>query len=103
VLFERPSRNPDSTAYSFPSGTAMLTTAVLFALLATLPAGGRRPAALVGALYLLVQGVVLVGSGCHYPSDVVAGWCVAAVWAGVVWLVASSGSGGATVPQGSRG
>ena len=92
ALFERPSRNLDSTAYSFPSGTAMLTVAILLALLATLPAGRRRTVAVLGGLFLLAQGIVLVGSGWHYPSDVIAGWCVAGVWAGLVWLVASSGS-----------
>jgi membrane-associated phospholipid phosphatase len=103
ALFERPALNPNSSGYSFPSGTAMISVAVLIGLLATVPAGRRRLVALLGALFLVAQGVVLVASAWHYPSDVLAGWCAATVWAALVWLVAFAGPRGTAVARSSEG
>jgi undecaprenyl-diphosphatase len=78
---------------SFPSSHAALSAAVyltLGALLARLAAA--RPARIyfVGlAIGLtLVVGVSRVYLGLHYPTDVLAGWCVGAAWAMICWTVA---------------
>jgi undecaprenyl-diphosphatase len=64
--------------YSFPSGHAFVP-AVYFGILAgILGAGpGWRAAVVVTAALLGFSRVYL---GYHYPSDVVAGWALAAVW-----------------------
>lgn len=41
----------------------------------------------VGILLTAMVGFSRVFLGVHYPSDVLAGWCAGAVWAGVTYLV----------------
>ena len=36
---------------------------------------------------MFVVGLTRLYLGVHYPSDVIAGWCVAAVWVGAVVLL----------------
>ena len=101
-----------AAGYSFPSGHATLSAGVaLLALwLVTAPVGPPRAAAagapdprrrsLVGWLVVVLAGVFVVAVGAsrlvlgvHYPSDVLAGWCIAvladtAVLGGVAALAA---------------
>ena len=78
---------------SFPSGHAMLsalTYLTLGALLARVEPRRRVKALVVGltvALTLII-GVSRVYLGVHWPSDVLAGWCVGAAWAALCWFVA---------------
>jgi len=78
---------------SFPSGHAMMS-AIAYLTLAILLARVDRNRRVKG--FVLVLGVsvtLLVGIsriylGVHWPSDVLAGWCVGAAWASLCWFVA---------------
>lgn len=96
AFFERP--RPDLVPHevvvysgSFPSGhsTMAATTYLTLAMLVSSLEPRRRTKALVYGL----AGVVLVGVGfsriylgVHWPSDVLAGWCLGAAWALAAWL-----------------
>ena len=96
--FERP--RPDLVPHgtriytaSFPSGHAMLsavTYLTLGALLARVQKRRRVKALLLGLAILitLLVGMSRVYLGVHWPSDVLAGWCVGAAWAALCWFVA---------------
>ena len=77
---------------SFPSGHSMMSAVVyltLGAMLARLVAE-RRLKFYVLTVSLLLTGMVGVSRvymGVHYPTDVLAGWCVGLVWASLCWLV----------------
>jgi undecaprenyl-diphosphatase len=76
---------------SFPSGHAMLSAAVfltLGALGAQFTPKKRIKAFAIGAAVVatLLVGVSRVYLGVHWPTDVLAGWCVGAAWASVCWL-----------------
>ena len=96
--FERP--RPDLVAHlvevssqSFPSGHATLsavTWLTLGTLLATVQSRRRLKAYVLGvaiAVTLLV-GTSRVYLGVHWPTDVIAGWCIGTAWALLSWLAA---------------
>jgi undecaprenyl-diphosphatase len=75
------------TTYSCPSGHAMgsMTLALVVLLLcwSTRTRWGSRwrwPVTVCGLLFVLAVGASRVYLGVHYPSDILAGWCAAAVW-----------------------
>ncbi|GAB2632501.1 phosphatase PAP2 family protein [Kribbella swartbergensis] len=68
---------PDVSEYSFPSGHAANTAALVGALALILR---RRLWMVVGAAVLTVVGLSQLALGRHYPSDVVAGWAWALAW-----------------------
>lgn len=77
---------------SFPSGHAMLSAVVYLTLgvLASHFARKRRIkvfAVGAGVIATLIVGISRVYLGVHWPSDVLAGWCVGAAWAMACWLV----------------
>jgi undecaprenyl-diphosphatase len=94
--FDRP--RPELVAHlaevhtaSFPSGHAMLSAAcylTLGTLLAGVTPGRPLKTYLMGAAILLT--LVIGGSrvylGVHWPTDVLAGWCLGAAWAMGCWL-----------------
>jgi undecaprenyl-diphosphatase len=96
--FERP--RPDLVPHgtriytaSFPSGHAMLSAIsylTLGALLARVQRQRRVKALVVGLsiLITLLVGMSRVYLGVHWPSDVLAGWCVGAAWAALCWFMA---------------
>jgi len=82
-VFKRPPLigTADLRGYVFPSGHAMGSFAVAAALIAIAwPTRWRRAALAAGATAVLVIGVSLPVFGVHYPTDVLAGWCVASAW-----------------------
>ncbi|WP_197422675.1 MULTISPECIES: phosphatase PAP2 family protein [unclassified Phenylobacterium] len=77
---------------SFPSGHSTMSTAA-FLTLAMLIASlepRRRSKALayvLAALVVVGVGFSRVYLGVHWPSDVLGGWCLGALWALVGWIV----------------
>lgn len=97
LTFERP--RPDLVPHvvrvftsGFPSGHATLsaiTYLTLGALLAGLHDSLRFKIYFLGLAILLTVavGVSRVYLGVHYPTDILAGWCIGAAWAAFCWTV----------------
>lgn len=81
----------DPTSYSFPSGHALGALCFYGALAVILSVPAKRVARLLvwTIALLLVAGIGLsrIYLGVHYPSDVVAGYCAASVWLGMVFVI----------------
>jgi undecaprenyl-diphosphatase len=98
LLFERdrPDLVPHAVSVytaSFPSGHAMLAAVTYLTLGALLIRVQRRRRVKAYLLAVALTLTVLVGAsrvylGVHWPTDVLAGWCVGAGWAALCWLVA---------------
>ena len=81
------------TSPSFPSGHATVAAVIYLTLGALLARFTERRRTRVYLVVLALSLTFLVGVsrlylGVHYPTDVVAGWCVGLVWALSCWLVA---------------
>lgn len=72
-------------SYSFPSGHAMASSALAFSLIVIFWSTKWRWF-VVGAMftYMVVIGLTRLYLGVHYPSDVLAGWIVSAMWVAIV-------------------
>lgn len=98
ALFDRDRPDPawhavEAVNASFPSGHAMLSAVVfltLGALVSRFATRRRIRAWALGTAMLLtlLVGVSRVYLGVHWPSDVLAGWCLGSAWAGGCWLAA---------------
>jgi undecaprenyl-diphosphatase len=78
---------------SFPSGHATLSATVYLTLGALIAHFAHRRRVRIYALSAAVILAVLVGCsrvylGVHWPTDVLAGWCVGSAWALVCWSAA---------------
>lgn len=68
-------------SYSFPSGHAMASSALALALIILCWRTRWRWLILIGgAIYMIIIGLSRIYLGVHYPSDILAGWCVSLVW-----------------------
>lgn len=78
--------SPESTSrYSFPSGHAAGTAALVGGLVMMVRTERRRLALAVGAVFLAVVGFSRLAVGVHYPSDLVAGWLWVGAWTTLLW------------------
>jgi membrane-associated phospholipid phosphatase len=69
------------TSAAYPSGHALVSASLAFALVAICwRRRWRVPVTVLATLYVLAIGFSRVYLGVHYPSDVLAGWLLAAVW-----------------------
>ena len=80
---------PTPSSYSFPSGHALGSLCFYGILAAILPgrARGRGAKFCIWVATVLLVGMIGLSRiylGVHYPSDVIAGYCAAAVWVGAV-------------------
>jgi undecaprenyl-diphosphatase len=77
---------------SFPSGHATLSAIAYLTLGALLAQTQERLAIRIYIMTLAVLATVLVGVSriylqVHYPSDVLAGWCIGSAWAMACWAI----------------
>lgn len=90
AVFERP--RPDlweqlvhESSYSFPSGHAMASAALGFAIIACLWRSRWRWYGVgAGVLYIVFVGFSRLYLGVHYPTDIIAGWAVSGAWVAIV-------------------
>lgn len=75
-----PSPAPEKT-FSFPSGHAMGSTALVAALVVLCwPTRWRWPVLILGSLFVLLVSLSRIYLGVHYPSDILAGWAASLAW-----------------------
>ncbi|WP_066095748.1 phosphatase PAP2 family protein [Xanthomonas massiliensis] len=79
---------PQETTWSFPSGhaTASMALAAVLVLLAW-PTRARWPVLLAALAFVPLVGLSRPYLGVHYPSDILAGWCLALAWVAAAWLL----------------
>ena len=78
---------------SFPSGHAAVSAVVYLTLGVLLARDAPSIAAKIYVMAVAIFLVLLVGIsrvflGVHYPTDVLAGWCIGSAWALTCWLAA---------------
>ena len=97
TAFDRPRPDIEQAARvftaSFPSGHATLsavTFLTLAALLTRTNADERVKAYFIAVAVFMtvIVGISRVYLGVHYPSDVLAGWCIGSAWAVLCWAAA---------------
>lgn len=76
------------TGYSFPSGHAMLSSALVLCLIAIVwNTRWRLTAIIAGSFVVLMIGLSRLYMGVHYPTDIIAGWSVSFVWVAIVVII----------------
>jgi membrane-associated phospholipid phosphatase len=99
ALVKRPAIEGPPDAYSFPSGSATWAMAALAAAVLLLPTRRRLLLAAGGAV-VFVFCALIAWEEWHYPSDIVAGWCLALAWVGALYALLRSPSSGRPVRTG---
>jgi undecaprenyl-diphosphatase len=86
AVVDRPAiEDADGSGASFPSGTATWSMAVAAALVLLAPPSRRVAASVAGAAFAIGLAAVIAWEEWHYPSDIVAGWCLALAWVLLLW------------------
>ncbi len=81
----------NETNYSFPSGHAMLSGALAFSLVVVLwHTKLRWYTFALATVYIIWIGFTRMYLGVHYPTDIIAGWCVSAAWVLTVAFILGS-------------
>ena len=76
------------TGYSLPSGHATASMAVaLCAIVLLWHTKWRTLAVVLGSIYVVAIGLTRLYLGVHYPTDILAGWLLAAGWIAIVAAV----------------
>lgn len=76
------------STYSFPSGHALITAALATTfILICWNTRFRWAGLLLGVAYTASVGISRLYLGVHYPTDVLAGWCLGIAWAILVALI----------------
>jgi len=76
------------TGYSFPSGHAMASSALVLTLIVILwNTKWRIASMIIGGLFILLIGLSRLYMGVHYPTDIVAGWSVSLAWVLIVTAI----------------
>jgi undecaprenyl-diphosphatase len=100
-LVDRPSPFPLPGDPSFPSGHATLSMAIAAGVVAVLARGRWRwLAGAAGAVLVLAVGVAVIADSGHWPSDVLAGWCLALAWVAALSALAGRWLGRSPVQEG---
>ncbi len=92
LFFER--QRPDlwqqlvqEATFSFPSGHSMGSMAIgLTAVVLAWRTKWRVPVIIAAATYVAFIGFTRLYLGVHYPTDVLAGWMLAAGWVGILYI-----------------
>lgn len=68
-------------SYSFPSGHAMASASLAMVIVVLLwPTKWRLTAIIGGIIYMVFIAFTRLYLGVHYPTDIIAGWLVTALW-----------------------
>jgi membrane-associated phospholipid phosphatase len=79
------------TSYSFPSGHATASSAIAICLTMIFWRSKWRYVVLaLSIMYVVLVGYSRLYLGVHYPSDVIGGWALSALWLAAVGLVLNS-------------
>lgn len=74
-------------SYSFPSGHAMMSATFACIVVAMLWQTRYKLAAIIGgALFVVLIGLTRMYLGVHYPTDVLAGWCLGAASVTLIYM-----------------